>query len=356
MALKATHLQCHCGAIHEPATLLRSDTLPITNDFCHCSMCRFSTGSLGAWFAGLKGRPSEKSLSNAKAYSATDVAARYFCKTCGCSVFVHMQQEDRWIACAGIVEVEGDGEGNGKPGDRYGKEDRNISHPRYHEFVGSAVDGGLAPYLSNLAGRDVPCYDGDPADGEKPLDPARVQSLRDNADISTSARDSNIKVACLCGGVEFNIAPPPYDDSSTGWYVTSDKSKYYARLCNCRSCRLTLGFTFQPWTYIPPSQLFAAPGERLIVGPDAKSAKQIEKMQYYQSSESVLRGFCETCGATMLYQSFDRPYIINVCAGVVRSKVGNVLVREWLEWDHNVVSKREEAVDEMMIEAWLRNK
>ena len=324
-------------------------------------MCRFSTGSLGTWFAALKGRPSEKSLSNAKAYSATDIAARYFCKNCGCSVFVHMLQEDRWIACAGIVEVDSSSEGEGsgqhsgeKDKDRYGREDRNISSPRYHEFVGSAADGGLAPYLYNLGGRDVPCYDGDPADGEKPLDPTHVRSLRDNADISASARDDTIKVACLCGGVELNIAPPSYNASSTGWYVPSDKSKYYARLCNCRSCRLTLGFTFQPWTYIPPSQLFTKSGEQLIVGPDAKSANQIDKLQYYQSSESVLRGFCETCGATMFYQSFERPYIIDVSVGVVRSKVGNVMVREWLEWDRKVVSKRDEAVDEMMIEAWLR--
>lgn len=301
-------------------------------------------------------------MGNVKGYSTSDVGVRYFCKDCGCNVFYHILEDDRWLACAGIVEAKGEEEeqrhGEKNSGkeleDRYGKGDRNVSHPSLHEYIGSTTDGGLAPYLSNLGGRAIPFYDGDPGSGEEPLDPAHVLSLRDKADISASARDSKIKVACFCGGVEFHIAPPPYDPSSTGWYVTSDKSKYYARLCNCRSCRLTLGFTFQPWTYIPPTQLFTKTGEKLIVGPEATTANQIKELQYYQSSESVLRAFCSTCGATMFYQSFDRPYIINVSVGVVRSKVGNVMVREWLQWDRDVVSKREEAVDELMIEAWLR--
>lgn len=329
-------------------------------------MCRHSTGSLGTWFAALKGRPSDKSMSNVTTYNATKIANRYFCKNCGCNVFVHMVEEGRWLACAGIVEVSVNDQkvGDDKPGvgkesreqkeDRYGKEERNLSHPGYHEYVGSAKDGGLAPYLMKLGGRDIPSYDTDPRSGEKPLDPAHVLSLRENADVSTSARDSNIKVACLCDGVEFRIAPPSYDENSEGWYVTSDKSKYYARLCNCRSCRMTLGFPFQPWTYIPPTQLFTKTGDQLIVGPKAREVNQIEKLQYYQSSENVLRAFCSTCGATMFYQSFDRPYIINVSVGVVKSKVGNVMLGEWLQWDRKVVSKREEAVEEEMIEAWLR--
>lgn len=355
MALTATHLQCHCASVYEPATLLKAETLPLKNDMCHCSMCRFSTGSLAAWFAALKGRPSDKSMSNVTAYNATKIATRYFCNTCGCNVFVHMEGEGRWLACAGIVEVSVNDQngGEGKE-DRYGKEERVLSNPGYHEYVGSAKDGGLAPYMMKLGGRDMPSYTTEPSDGDKPLDPAHVLALRTNAEVSESVRDNSIQVACLCGGVEFRVAPPQYDDASEGWYVTSDKSKYYARLCNCRSCRLTLGFPFQPWTYIPPSQLFTAGGKQLIVGPKAKEVKQIEKLKYYQSSESVLRGFCESCGATMFYQSFDRPYIINVCAGVVRSKVGNVMCEEWLKWDRKVVSKREEAIEEEMIEAWLR--
>ncbi|KEF52403.1 uncharacterized protein A1O9_11644 [Exophiala aquamarina CBS 119918] len=369
MALTATHLQCHCAAVYEPATLLKDETLPLKNDMCHCSMCRFSTGSLAAWFAGLKRSPSDKSMSSVTAYNATKTATRYFCNTCGCNVFVHMMEEGRWLACAGIVEVcvneqkgGGDSSNEGKvlgkedlKEDRYGKEERVLSNPRYHEYVGSAADGGLAPYMMKLGGRDIPSYTTEPGiDGDKTLDPADVLALRTNANVSPSARGSSIQVACICGGVELRIAPPPYNDTSEGWYVTSDKSKYYARLCNCRSCRLTLGFPFQPWTYIPPSRLFTTAGDQLIVGPKAKDTKQIQKLKYYQSSESVLRGFCEGCGATMFYQSFDRPYIINVCAGVARSKVGNVMLGEWLQWDRKVVSKREEAVEEEMIEAWLR--
>ena len=328
-------------------------------------MCRHGTGSLGTWFAALKGRPSDKSMSRVAAYNPTGKSTRYFCKNCGCNVFVCMETEGRWIACAGIVEVGGAAVGDAETHDtgvdqaaekedRYGKEQRNISQIQYHEFVGDANDGGLAPYLTKVGGRHIPSWDTDPDEGGNQLEPNQVLALREKADISAIARDDKIRVACHCGGVEFHIAPPPYNETSEGWYVPADRSKYYARLCNCRSCRLTLGFTFQPWTYIPPSQLFTVNGKQLICGPKAKDVVQIEKLKHYQSSEFVLRSFCTTCGATMYYQSFERPYIIDVSVGVLRSKVGNVMVGEWLQWDRKVVSKREEAVDEEMIEAWLR--
>jgi hypothetical protein len=57
----------------------------------------------------------------------------------------------------------------------------------------------------------------------------------------------------------------------------------------------------------------------------------------------------------VFYQSFERPYIIDVSVGVLRSNMGNALVGEWLDWDRDYVSKRDEAVDEELIRAWRKD-
>lgn len=264
-------------------------------------------------------------------------------------MFGCLDGEGRWIACAGVVELDGLETG----GDRYGKQERAVSRFTYHEWMDDVKDGGIASYLLNVGGRDVPCYATEPDNGEEPMAQDDVSMLRKNADLSAEARGDNIKVECHCGGVRLQVKPPAYDEKSEGWYVPTDHSKYYSRICCCRSCRLALGFTFQPWAYVPPNQILTAEGDQVIFGPEAKSSKQIAKLAHYQSSDSVLRSFCTDCGATIFYQSFDRAYIINIGVGVVRSKVGNGMVGEWLAWDRGQVSKRDETVDEEVIEAWL---
>jgi len=339
---KPTHLTCLCGSIKEPASLLQSQTLPIDDAFCHCNRCRRNTGALGTTYAQLKGPPIAKSLDNATAYH-TAKFEHYFCKECGCNIFARCKTDGRWIACSGTIEI-----------DREPGKEANVSKVTLHEHVGAANDGGIAPYLSHLSGRDVPCYLGEP-EGEA-MHKSELRQLQEKAfNVPSSVeRGEALDVACHCEQVRLRIKPPPYDEKSEGWYVPPDRSKYYARLCCCRSCRLTTGFTMQPWTYILPSQIHTSTGERVIFGPEAKEKSQIEGLKYYQSSECVLRSFCTTCGATIFYQSFERPYIIDVSVGVLRSTMGNALVGEWLDWDRQVVSKRNEAVDEELIRAWLK--
>lgn len=114
----------------------------------------------------------------------------------------------------------------------------------------------------------------------------------------TTHRGEMIEVSCHCRGVQLRIAPPPYTSSSEGWYVPSDRSKYYTRLCCCRSCSLTLGFSLQPWAYIPPSQICTTNNEPFIFGPRAKGTVQIDKLKYYQSSRLVLRSFVPVAAQT----------------------------------------------------------
>ncbi|ETI25384.1 hypothetical protein G647_02157 [Cladophialophora carrionii CBS 160.54] len=349
-----SHLTCLCGSIKEEGTLLASQTLPIENDICHCNTCRHTTGSLGAWYVSLKASPSAESLGNATAYKTSEKYTRFFCKKCGCNVFVRSDRDGRWAACSGVVEMEQTEGMTGPPNAQ-----KNVSRVLFHEYVGDAKDGGIAPFLTKLGDRDVPCYDTEPQEkAAEILKESELQQLRETSlqQPASAARDRGaaIEVSCHCGACQLRIAPPPYEVSSEGWYVPkSDRNKYYARLCGCRSCRLTLGFTLQPWAYVPPSQIHTVNDEPVVFGPKAEETLQIEMLRYYRSSEFVLRSFCTVCGATMYYQSFERPYIIDVSVGVLRSRLGNVMAGEWLEWDREIVSKRNECVDEELVDAWM---
>ncbi|EHY58882.1 hypothetical protein ABEF95_005844 [Exophiala dermatitidis] len=345
------HLTCLCGLVKEPASLLASSEGPFEGSICHCDTCRHTTGALGTWYATLKRSPSEESLSHTTAYKTSSKYTRFFCKQCGCHVFVRSERDGRWLACAGIVEtdirrVEGE--------TKEGRLD-NVARVTFHEYVGDAHDGGIAPYMTRLGGRTVPCFLTEPDDGAEPMPENELQRLRTKGlNEASQGRSEYLPVACHCGGVQLHIVPPAYDQGQKDWYVPSDRSKYYARFCCCRSCRLTLGFSMQPWTYIPPGQILTAQEEPVIFGPKAKDAVQIAGLKHYQSSEFVLRSFCTTCGATIFYQSFERPYIIDVSVGVVRSAIGNALAGEWLQWDRSMVSKRNEAVDNELVDAWLK--
>ncbi|EXJ57624.1 hypothetical protein A1O7_07973 [Cladophialophora yegresii CBS 114405] len=350
----ASHLTCLCGSIKEAGTLLTSQTLPVENDICHCNTCRYTTGSLGAWYVSLTGSPSEESLSNAIAYKTSEKYTRFFCKKCGCNAFLRSDRDGSWAACSGVVEME---QTEGMTG-RLSVQ-KNISRVLSHIYVGDGKDGGIAPFLTKLGDRDVPCYNTMPGeDGAEVLKKRELQQLRETLlhqpASETRDRGEAIEASCHCGSCQLHIAPPPYEVWSNGWYVPKgDHNKYYARFCGCRSCRLTLGFTLQPWTYIPPSQIYTVNDEPIVFGPKARETTQIEKLKHYQSSEFVLRSFCIVCGATMYYQSFERPYIIDVSVGVLRSRFGNIMAGEWLEWDRGIVSKRNECVDEELVEAWL---
>ena len=337
-----SYLTCLCGLINEPASILAGQSLQQENCMCHCDTCRYQTGSLGTWFLDMTGPPSEKSLSNATAYETSEVYARFFCNKCGCNVFARCKQDGRWLACAGILEVKGNNEGQ-----------RNVSEIAYHEYAGDPKDGGIAPFLMRLGNREVPCYKTEPKGKNAEV---MKESTFPESSSAVEERGEMLEVSCHCGSCQLRIAPAPYKDGSEGWYVPKGNlSKYYARICCCRSCRLTLGFTLQPWSFILPSQIFTTAKEPVVFGPEAQKVVQIEKLKHYQSSESVLRSFCTECGATIFYQSFDRPYIIDVSVGVLRSKLGNGMVSEWLEWDKSTVSNRGEAMDEELVEAWSKN-
>ena len=82
-----------------------------------------------------------------------------------------------------------------------------------------------------------------------------------------------IRGRCLCGIVQFELVPP------------TD----FCSHCHCESCRLAHGSAFVTWTSVPLKRFSYIQGK--------------ENVKWYQSSEYILWGFCQTCGSHMFYRA-----------------------------------------------------
>ena len=365
----ASHLQCLCGAISEPASLLESLTLPIETELCNCNICRRTIGSLGASFAQLNGPPSKKSLENCTKYSkAGGRVDDYHCKTCGTRVFDHAPATDSWNACSGIVEphyIEAEDCGKGvKP------ESQNVIKIVSHDFVGDTGDGGLAAIMRKLGGREVVCYAEGRQGGE--MTSADLNALWSQT-VKLEDRKEALHASCHCGSIQFNILPPPPDvlerpHSVTRW-LRANGMKYWGILCACRSCRLTFGTSFAYQTYVMPENLviqdpktgplkspFKYTSYDEHTGNLRDSAAELKRvfpgLKYYYHSADNRRSFCGTCGARVFFERESRPQSVNVAAGVLRAESG-CLAREWVEWEKGRVWWEEEAVDRELVEGWI---
>ena len=92
---------------------------------------------------------------------------------------------------------------------------------------------------------------------------------------------------CLCGGLRCEITTP------------SAASAH----CHCTYCRRAHGAAFVTWLVVPEAQFRIAAGEELL--------------QWYQSSEPSRRGFCATCGTTMLFASKLNPGEMHVAQALI---------------------------------------
>ncbi len=86
----------------------------------------------------------------------------------------------------------------------------------------------------------------------------------------------NFTGGCLCGEIKFKSVNPPYN---TGY-------------CHCEMCRKSLGNLFGTWVILKRKDLKYVTRE-----PD-----------WYQSSDTVRRGFCGKCGSPIVYQPMERDF------------------------------------------------
>lgn len=93
---------------------------------------------------------------------------------------------------------------------------------------------------------------------------------------------------CLCGGVSYE--------------VQGELRSVVA--CHCRQCRKTSGH------YVAATQAL-----------QANVAIRSTTLNWFQSSETAERGFCDTCGSNLFWRRHGNPYI-SILAGTIDGPTG----------------------------------
>ena len=133
-------MNCLCGAVRSEVAI----TLPASAELCHCNPCRLTTGALFGAFTDLPGPPDSDVLKNCSFYASSNVLNRHFCSTCGTKLFVEVHgkdEKDSWVLFGGALDPP--------------QSIDNVLHVDTNEFVSDTMDGGMAPFMSQLGGRDV---------------------------------------------------------------------------------------------------------------------------------------------------------------------------------------------------------
>ena len=88
--------------------------------------------------------------------------------------------------------------------------------------------------------------------------------------------------------------------------------------------------------------------------PEAKPLDfAIASLRRYESSPGVYREFCDVCGASAFWHCEERPDLIDVSVGLLKSPSG-ARVEDWLDWETGRVSFKEEALDQELVIALER--
>ena len=88
---------------------------------------------------------------------------------------------------------------------------------------------------------------------------------------------NTVNGSCLCGAIEFELQLP---------------SKWCAH-CHCGMCRRAHGAGYVTWVGFESDRFELLTGDH--------------HLQWYESSPGARRGFCSTCGSTMLFESTRWP-------------------------------------------------
>ena len=87
------------------------------------------------------------------------------------------------------------------------------------------------------------------------------------------SESTKIEGGCLCGAVRFSLELP---------------SKWCAH-CHCSMCRRAHGAGYVTWVGFESDHFMLLAGDH--------------DLRWYESSPGARRGFCNTCGSTMLFES-----------------------------------------------------
>ncbi|KAK4118874.1 hypothetical protein N657DRAFT_650846, partial [Parathielavia appendiculata] len=315
-ANKTLTAQCHCKSAHFTVTVPTS-ALPLPIHLCHCTICRYTHGTLSCFHAPLpKGvEPDFVSPSSIESsltgyiHSAQAASERFFCNTCGCHI--------------GDRDIEPDPE-TGKPEWRvatsiFTVHDEDTFQIRSHVFTNPATEPNLSTWLPSINGRALHVWN------PPPNDPHHESTLASLPPPEPDLPDRNVLLAqCHCAGIRLTISRPSpaeaadpylrrylrpspsptqsdYIDPSSGKlpnaHSHSQNLKRVACLCLCRDCRLVSGSHVVAWTFVPLACISSSTGKKM----SADALDEVGTMRVYRSSDEVRRTFCGVCGATVFY-------------------------------------------------------
>ncbi|OAG11143.1 uncharacterized protein CC84DRAFT_1158760 [Paraphaeosphaeria sporulosa] len=201
-----------------------------------------------------------------------------------------------------------------------------------HYFLKSTKDGGLSGWLPDIGGKELKKWKvGSTSEADSFIQPRRSKA-------HPSRDGKKLKAHCHCGGVEFYISPPRNAEVHHGSpesMTPKDKTKWYALVDACNSCRLVSGCAVIGWAFPEATHITLVDGSpyKPIFG----------TLKAYKSSEKVDRTFCGTCGAVVTYTCDERPDYVDVAVGLLDAESG-VRAEEWLEWRTHRMSYEEDCI------------
>lgn len=234
-----------------------------------------------------------------------------------------------------------------------------------HYGVGETRDGGLSVFMPGLAdvGSRTACLIESADAVNTSISSTALPQCGVVEQKEGDADDDRLQAQCHCGGTSFTVTRPndqskepwspwpdmiiPYHSGSpknsedVKWWLRANDTKYFAGTCACNSCRLASGFPIQCWAFIPKANL--------LINQDDPFTYETGTMKRFESSPGVYREFCSTCGATVFWHCDERPGVVDVSVGVLRSGAG-ARAEDWLEWGTGRVSFAEDAQDKGLID------
>lgn len=311
---KTLTAQCYCKAVSYTVTLPIS-AFPLAVHLCHCSVCRYTHGTMCIFHAPL---PKDvliqfvapSSMDNLTGYThANAKSERFFCSTCGCHIGDSSIQEankGQWVIATSLFLEQGE----------------HVFQIKAHCLTKCAPGGGLYDWLPRIADREMTIWN--PKDDDPDWDMSVVESKQEfGAD-----GNERLRAQCHCGGVSFTIPRPNIpavkdDPSLKNWVSPVDPTKWMACLDVCDDCRLVDGTHVVGWTFVPRA---------LLDPPMPRALSGYGTLKPYVSSKGVIRGFCGRCGATVVYSCDEEgDATVDIATGILRAPEG-VAAEKWLTW------------------------
>ncbi|KAK2613300.1 hypothetical protein N8I77_000221 [Diaporthe amygdali] len=326
-AIKTLTASCYCKAVRFSVDVPTSK-LPLPVHLCHCSICRYTHGTLCIFHTELPSgivpkfiAPSSKS--NLTGYKhAHAQAERFFCTTCGSHIGdqdieapedAGPNAEKEWRVSISVFAEQGD----------------HVFQIKTHCFTEGSTGGtGLFQFLPKIGDRQIRIFNPGPDSGWWSA------GMKDEPPKQEFDADGNevLRAGCHCGGVSFTIPRPTvpavkHDPFISRYVSPTEERKWKAFLDVCDDCRINAGVHVVAWVPVPRA---------LIQPPMPFGLAPYGTLKTYVSSEGTLRGFCGDCGATMIFSCDSRTptpeqQIISVPAGVLRAPEG-VLAEKWVTW------------------------